>query len=142
MAAYLTFQVNFHLNAPKSHHPAKSLHDYPHCQLVTGDNDAFALPAQSITISEILYSGNRTTVYAGTYYDGTEVALKFTSEEDVLAEAGVYDHLVGIQGTTIPRLHGVLYGDVQGGGDILCLVMERFGNSLDISFRSLYAIEK
>ena len=142
MATYLTFQVNFHLKAPKSRHPAKSLIDYPHCKLTTGNNDPFALPAQSITVTEILYSGPRTTVYAGTYHDGTDVALKFTSEEDVLAEAGVYDHLVGIQGTVIPQLHGVLYGDVQGGGDILCLIMERFGNRIERSFCSVDTVEK
>ena len=140
--SYLVFPGDFYVKSSKLFHPAKDLIGYPHCKLVTGDNDPFALPAQSLTVTEILYSGHRTTVYAGTYQDGTEVALKFTSEEDVLGEAGIYDHLVEIQGTVIPQLHGVLYGDVQSGGDILCLVMERFGNSVDRPFCSLDTVEK
>ena len=137
----VSFQLEPRFRSPLFH-PARDLIDYPNCKLVTSSHDPFALPPQSISITEILYSNDRTTVYAGRYQDETEVVLKFTSDKDVLIEAAIYDHLINLQGSVIPQLHGVLYGDLQGGGDILCLAMERFGGSLDRPFVKLDTVEK
>ena len=118
-------------------HPAQSLIGYPACELVTNGEDLFTLAIQLVTISEILYQGKRTTVYAGSCADGTEIALKFTNEDDVVAEAGVYDSHLHLQGRVIPKLYGVLYGDLTNGDDIVCLALERFGSRVEGRFAAL-----
>lgn len=143
MASSVTFTVpvQFCLKEDRDH-PALRLIGYPACELVTNGEDPFVLDVQLVTISEILYLGKRRTVYGGSCQDGTEIVLKFTGEDDIVAEAGVYDAHLQVQGQVIPRLYGVLYGDLTDGDDIVCLALERFGNHLERDFVELDVLEK
>ncbi|TCD65156.1 hypothetical protein EIP91_003012 [Steccherinum ochraceum] len=124
--------------------PARLLPNYPHCELNTA-GEPFALEPQTIRVTDVLYSGDRSTVYLGRCSTGlkTELALKFTNEDDVLAEAGAYDSSEALQGNVIPKLFGVLFGNMRRrGANMACLVLERFGSRIEGCFTDLDTLEK
>ncbi|TCD65168.1 hypothetical protein EIP91_003024 [Steccherinum ochraceum] len=124
--------------------PARLIRDYPHCILDT-DGEPFALEPQTIHVTDVLYSGSRSTVYLGRCAEDPtlELALKFAKEEDIIAEAGAYDANVALQGNVIPKLFGVLFGDSRKPGvNMACLVSERFGNPIEVDFSNLETVEK
>ncbi|THH13111.1 hypothetical protein EUX98_g9757 [Antrodiella citrinella] len=127
---------------PSVRHIARRLHNYPDVDMGPGRKYKFHLRRQRIRISEILYSGKRTTVYLGRCKNETEVVLKFTDTEDILEEAGAYDVMAAIQGKAVPRVYGALHGKDRRGGNMSCLVMERFGMPLEREFSTLTKRDK
>ncbi|THH27124.1 hypothetical protein EUX98_g7073 [Antrodiella citrinella] len=123
-------------------HRASRLKGYPECKLDSGDEYEFLLRPQAIQIVDILYAGDRTTVYLGRCEDNTELALKFTDNTDILEEAGAYDFLTSIQGSVLPKLYGALNGAATEGENLFCLVLERFGTRLQRRFCDLAKAEK
>ena len=133
-------EEDFHYDYP---HFAQSLSAYPRCQFVTGKSYPFYLPPQTIRVAQILHCGENSTVYLGHAQDGTELALKFTPDpRDLRREAAGYDALEFLQGTVVPKLYGVLYGRDCNGDRVLCLVLERFGDSVEQEFRTMKTVEK
>jgi hypothetical protein len=47
-----------------------------------------------------------------------------------------------LQGTSIPKMIGLYYGDKKDGSLICCLVLERFGEALSCTFDELARWEK
>ena len=136
------FTLKFDRAVSPNYHCAELLQNYPRCSLTTDPAYPFLLPPQEIRVVRSLHDSFSTTVYLGRCKDKTEVALKFTAINDVQDEAGVYDAMVHIQGTVIPKLHGILYGCTTTNEQMACLVLERFGNVLDIPFGTLEKKEK
>ncbi|THH16233.1 hypothetical protein EUX98_g9335 [Antrodiella citrinella] len=141
LTGFTGFTLQFR-DLPAVRHVARRLHNFPDCDMGPGRKYKFHLPRQRIRISEILYSGKRTTVYLGRCKNGTEVVLKFTDTENILAEAGAYDVMADIQGTAVPYIYGVLHGKDRKGGKMSCLVMERFGTPLEREFCTLTKQDK
>ena len=125
-----------------SYHCAEMLEGYPKCPLRSDPAYSFVLPPQEIRVVRSLHDSFDTTVYLGRCEDNTEVALKFTAIDDIQVEAGVYDAMVDIQGRVIPKLYGVLYGLTTTKERMACMVLERFGDALDVSFSLLEKREK
>lgn len=92
---------HFVLCFPRKHrlleyHPALEFADYPSCDFRPGKKYPFRLDPQTrkIRLKEVLHCGGNSTVYAGLCRDGTEVALKFTTDyQDVIEEASFYDYV-------------------------------------------------
>ncbi|KAH8103856.1 hypothetical protein BXZ70DRAFT_923133 [Cristinia sonorae] len=137
------FTLHFSTDLIAYVHRATSLAGFPTCTMILDDeNTTIPIAPQLIDVVDVLHDGRHSTVYVGRCQDSTEVALKFTTREDVLEEAGSYDYLVELQGKVVPKFCGVLYGNDSRGNDILCLMMERFGNRLDQPFHKLPTVEK
>ena len=142
MSAPPQFVLRFNKTVSPYYHTASQLQNYPKCSLRPHAKYPFELPPQEIRVIRSLYDSCDTTVYLGRCKDKTEVALKFTDVKDIEAEAGVYDAMAHIQGSVIPKLYGLFYGKTTSGTCVACLVLERFGDSLEIPFDKLEKREK
>ena len=136
------FVLRFNKTVSPHFHCASLFQGYPKCSFKAASKYPFHLPPQEIRVVRSLHDTYHTTVYLGRLKDKTEVALKFTDVKDIEAEAGVYDAMVDIQGTVIPKLYGVLYGRSTSGKRVACLVLERFGDALSVAFEELEKREK
>lgn len=91
-----------------------------------------SLPHSLIVVDGIIHRG-RSTVYSGTCQDQekTKVAIKFAATDTLLMEAGVYDELADIQGTVIPKLYGLFFGETDKGKETACIIMQYAGEELE-----------
>ena len=70
------------------------------------------------------------------------VIVKFAPEEDLVSEAAVYEEFLPLQGRLVPSFFGLYIGRDTERAKIHCIVLQRWGSSLQQRFESLKVSEQ
>ena len=98
---------------------------------------------QNVQIVRVLHDNlDQLTSLLGPLRGSDRTILKFSSSDDFHAQPGVYDDSNAIQGTMIPKLYGIVYSCVMDNGQATCLVLERFGDEIEVHFEDLETWQK
>jgi len=70
------------------------------------------------------------------------VIIKFAPEEDLVSETAVYEEFLPLQGRLVPSFFGLYIGRDTERAKIHCIVLQRWGSSLQQRFESLKVSEQ